>query len=47
MTALLSVEAVASVRGLLAVDDVSFTVAPGPIFAVIGPNGAARPRCSA
>jgi branched-chain amino acid transport system ATP-binding protein len=43
MTALLSVEAVGKrFRGLLAVDDVSFTVAPGAIFAVIGPNGAGK-----
>jgi branched-chain amino acid transport system ATP-binding protein len=43
MTALLSVEAVGKrFRGLLAVDDVSFTVEPGAIFAVIGPNGAGK-----
>jgi branched-chain amino acid transport system ATP-binding protein len=29
-------------RGLLAVDNVSFRVAPGSIFAVIGPNGAGK-----
>jgi branched-chain amino acid transport system ATP-binding protein len=29
-------------RGLLAVDNVSFSVAPGAIFAVIGPNGAGK-----
>ena len=43
MTALLSVEAVGKrFRGLLAVDNVSFTVVPGAIFAVIGPNGAGK-----
>src|SRR5215470_18292844 len=29
-------------RGLLAVDNVSFGVAPGTTFAVIGPNGAGK-----
>jgi branched-chain amino acid transport system ATP-binding protein len=43
MSALLSVEAVGKrFRGLTAVDNVSFTVAPGAIFAVIGPNGAGK-----
>jgi branched-chain amino acid transport system ATP-binding protein len=43
MTALLSVDAVSKrFRGLLAVDNVSFRVAPGSIFAVIGPNGAGK-----
>ncbi len=43
MTALLSVASVAKrFRGLLAVDDVSFTLAPGDLFAIIGPNGAGK-----
>ncbi len=43
MTMLLSVDAVSKrFRGLLAVDNVSFRVAPGSIFAVIGPNGAGK-----
>jgi branched-chain amino acid transport system ATP-binding protein len=43
MTALLSIDAVSKrFRGLLAVDNVSFGVAPGSIFAVIGPNGAGK-----
>ena len=43
MSALLSVEAVSKrFRGLLAVDQVSFEVPEGAIFAVIGPNGAGK-----
>ena len=43
MTALLSIDAVSKrFRGLLAVDNVSFRVARGSIFAVIGPNGAGK-----
>ena len=43
MSALLSIEAVSKrFRGLLAVDNVSFRVAQGSIFAVIGPNGAGK-----
>ena len=43
MTALLRVERVSKrFRGLLAVDAVSFAVAPGDILAVIGPNGAGK-----
>jgi branched-chain amino acid transport system ATP-binding protein len=43
MTPLLSVDGVAKrFRGLLAVDNVSFRVAQGSIFAVIGPNGAGK-----
>ena len=43
MSALLEVQGVGKrFRGLLAVDNVSFTVAEGDIFAVIGPNGAGK-----
>jgi branched-chain amino acid transport system ATP-binding protein len=43
MTALLSVEVVTKrFRGLVAVDEASFAVEPGEIFAVIGPNGAGK-----
>jgi branched-chain amino acid transport system ATP-binding protein len=43
MTALLSIDGVSKrFRGLLAVDNVSFRVAQGSIFAVIGPNGAGK-----
>ena len=43
MTALLAVDAVTKhFRGLLAVDRVSFAVAPGDVVAVIGPNGAGK-----
>jgi branched-chain amino acid transport system ATP-binding protein len=43
MTALLSVETVSKrFRGLVAVDEVSFAVEPGDMFAVIGPNGAGK-----
>jgi branched-chain amino acid transport system ATP-binding protein len=43
MTPLLKVEAVSKrFRGLLAVDQVTFTVPEGAIFAVIGPNGAGK-----
>jgi branched-chain amino acid transport system ATP-binding protein len=43
MKALLSVRSVSKrFRGLLAVDQVSFEVAPSEIFAIIGPNGAGK-----
>jgi branched-chain amino acid transport system ATP-binding protein len=43
MTALLSVDDVSKrFRGLVAVDQVSFSVPEGSIFAVIGPNGAGK-----
>jgi branched-chain amino acid transport system ATP-binding protein len=43
MTPLLAVESVSKrFRGLQAVDQVSFAVRPGEIFAVIGPNGAGK-----
>jgi branched-chain amino acid transport system ATP-binding protein len=43
MTALLSLERVSKrFRGLVAVDNVSFDVPEGSLFAVIGPNGAGK-----
>jgi branched-chain amino acid transport system ATP-binding protein len=43
MTALLSLKGVSKrFRGLVAVDDVSFDVPSGELFAVIGPNGAGK-----
>jgi branched-chain amino acid transport system ATP-binding protein len=43
MSPLLSVRSVSKrFRGLVAVDSVSFDVAPGAIYAVIGPNGAGK-----
>jgi branched-chain amino acid transport system ATP-binding protein len=32
--------------GLVAVNQMNFDVAQGEIVGLIGPNGAARPRCS-
>ncbi len=41
--ALLSVEGVSKrFGGLLAVNDVSFSVAPGELVSIIGPNGAGK-----
>jgi len=43
MTALLDIKTVSkNFRGLRAVQEASFSVAPGEIFAVIGPNGAGK-----
>jgi branched-chain amino acid transport system ATP-binding protein len=43
MSALLDIQGVSKrFRGLLAVDNVSFVVTPGDIFAIIGPNGAGK-----
>src|SRR5437879_5746173 len=43
MSGLLTIDGVSKrFRGLLAVDNVSFTVTPGSIFAIIGPNGAGK-----
>ena len=43
MSALLAIDGVTKrFRGLLAVDNVSFSVAQGSIFAIIGPNGAGK-----
>ena len=43
MTAILSIDGVSKrFRGLLAVDNASFRVTQGSIFAVIGPNGAGK-----
>ena len=47
MSELLKVEGLGiSFGGLRAVNEVGFSVKPGEILSVIGPNGAARPRCS-
>jgi len=43
MSALLEVQRVSKrFRGLLALDNISFRIEPGSIFAVIGPNGAGK-----
>jgi len=43
MSALLTIDGVSKrFRGLLAVDNVGFSVAQGSIFAIIGPNGAGK-----
>jgi branched-chain amino acid transport system ATP-binding protein len=43
MSALLAVNGVSKrFRGLLAVDNMTFTVEPGSVFAIIGPNGAGK-----
>jgi branched-chain amino acid transport system ATP-binding protein len=43
MTALLAIEGIGKrFRGVTAVDNVSFGVEPGAIFAIIGPNGAGK-----
>ncbi|MEO0387545.1 MAG: ABC transporter ATP-binding protein [Pseudomonadota bacterium] len=46
MTAVLEVRGLAkSFGGLVAVDDVSFTLGPGELLALIGPNGAGKSTC--